>query len=69
MGQPNFRHPSVPIVVPYVHDDVVDGLHDHLLLDEALLINPLGHRWRVHMSWSHNPSPHVLTFYRDQLDA
>ena len=50
MGQPNFSHPSVPIVVPYVHDDVVDGLHDHLLLDEALLINPLGHRWRVHMS-------------------
>ncbi|WKA06833.1 hypothetical protein VitviT2T_024714 [Vitis vinifera] len=36
VGQPDFGRPPVPIVVPHVHDDVVDGLHDHLLLDEAL---------------------------------
>ena len=69
MGRPDFGRPLVSIVVPHVHDDVVDGLHDHLLLDEALPIYPLGHRWRVSLSWSHNPLPHVLTFYRDQLDA
>ncbi|RVX23743.1 Serine/threonine-protein phosphatase 7 long form-like [Vitis vinifera] len=69
VGRPDFGRPPVPIVVPHVHDDVVDGLHDHLLPDEALPIDPLGHRWRVPLSWSHNPSPHVLTFYRDQLDA
>ena len=69
MGRPDFGRPPVPIVVPHVYDDVVDGLHDHLLLDEALPIYPLGHRWRVSLSWSHNPSPHVLTFDRDQLDA
>ncbi|KAL6323421.1 hypothetical protein AAG906_038990 [Vitis piasezkii] len=53
------------VVVPHVHD----GLHDRLLPDEALTIDPLGHRWRVPLFWSHNPSPHVLTFHRDQLDA
>ena len=69
MGQPNFNRPPVPIVVPHVHDDVVDGLYDHLLSDAALPIDPLGHMWRVPLSWSHNPSPHLLTFYGDQLDA
>ena len=65
MGRPDFGRPPVPIVVSHVHDDVVNGLHDHLLSDEALLVDPLGHRWRIPLSWSHNPSPHVLTFYRD----
>ena len=69
MGRPNFGHPPMPIVVLHVHDDVVDGLHDHLLPNEALPVDPLGHRWRIPLSWSHNPSPHVLTFYQDQLDA
>ena len=69
MGRPDFSRPPVPIVVSHVHDDVVDGLYDHLLSDAALPIDPLGHMWRVPLSWSHNPSPHVLTFYRDQLDA
>ncbi|RVW52910.1 hypothetical protein CK203_110637 [Vitis vinifera] len=69
VGRPDFSRPPVPIVVSHVHDDVVDGLHDHLLPDEALSVDPLGHRWKVPQSWSHNPSPHVLTFYRDQLDA
>ena len=36
MGRPDFGRPPVPIVVPHVHDDVVDGLHDHLLPDEVL---------------------------------
>ncbi|RVW18813.1 Serine/threonine-protein phosphatase 7 long form-like [Vitis vinifera] len=44
VGRPDFGRPPVPIVVPHVHDDVVDGLHDHLLPDEALPIDPLGHR-------------------------
>ena len=66
MGRPDFGRPPVPIVVPHVHDD---DLHDHLLPDETLPIDPLGHKWRVPLSWSHNPSPHVLTFDRDQLDA
>ncbi|RVW59856.1 Serine/threonine-protein phosphatase 7 long form-like [Vitis vinifera] len=69
VGRPDFGRPLVLIVVPHVHDAVVDGLHDHLLSDEALQVDPLGHRWRVPLYWSHNPSPHVLTFYRDQLDA
>ncbi|RVW13522.1 Serine/threonine-protein phosphatase 7 long form-like [Vitis vinifera] len=47
VGRPDFGHPPMPIVVPHVHDDVVDGLHDHLLPDEALPIDPLGHKWRV----------------------
>ena len=69
MGRPDFGRPLMPIVVPHVHDDVVDSLHDHLLTYEALPVDPLGHMWRVPLSWSHNPSPHVLTFDRDQLDA
>ena len=63
MGQPDFGRSPVPIVVPHVHDDVIDVLHGHLLLDEAFPVNPLGHKWRVPLSWSHKPSPHVLTFY------
>ncbi|RVW77286.1 Serine/threonine-protein phosphatase 7 long form-like [Vitis vinifera] len=47
VGRPDFGRPPVPIVVPHVYDDVVDGLHDHLLPDEALPIDPLGHKWRV----------------------
>ncbi|KAL6328847.1 hypothetical protein AAG906_003864 [Vitis piasezkii] len=47
VGRPDFDRPPVPIVVPHLHDDVVDGLHDHLLPDEALPVDPLGHRWRV----------------------
>ncbi|KAL6342978.1 hypothetical protein AAG906_016998 [Vitis piasezkii] len=46
VGRPDFGRPPMPIVVPHVHDDVVDGLHDHLLPNEALPVDPLGHRWR-----------------------
>nr|CAN62346.1 hypothetical protein VITISV_006921 [Vitis vinifera] len=41
---------------------------DETFLDEGLLADPLGYRWRVPLSWAQNPS-RVLTFYRDQLDA
>ncbi|RVX21640.1 Serine/threonine-protein phosphatase 7 long form-like [Vitis vinifera] len=47
VGRLDFGRPLVPIVVPHVHDDVVDGLHDHLLPNEALAIDPLGHKWIV----------------------
>ena len=54
MGWPNFDRPSmlilVPIPVPHEHDDIVNVLHDHLLLDEAFPIDPLGHRWKVLLS-------------------
>ena len=43
-------------------------LQGEALLDETLLVDPLGCRWRVPLSWAYIPS-HVLTFYRDQLDA
>ncbi|RVW58989.1 Serine/threonine-protein phosphatase 7 long form-like [Vitis vinifera] len=42
---------------------------DLISVMRQLPVDPLGHRWRIPLSWSHNPSPHVLTFYRDQLDA
>ena len=42
MGRPDFSRPSVLIVVPHVHDDVVDGLHDHLLPDEATPSRSIG---------------------------
>ena len=50
MGRPDFGCPPVPRVVPHVHDNVVDGLHDHLLPDKALSVDPLGHRWKVPLS-------------------
>ena len=69
MGRPDFGRLPGPILVPRVHNDVVDVLQDHILPDEAHSVDPLGYRWRVPLSWAYNPSPHVLTFYRDQLDS
>ncbi|RVW90033.1 hypothetical protein CK203_035856 [Vitis vinifera] len=56
VGRPDFGRPPVPIVVSHVHDDVVNGLHDHLLSDEALLVDPLatGEDHRIHST--HEPS-------------
>ena len=65
----DFSHPPSPILIPHVHDDVVDVLQNHLLPDEASSVDPLGHKWGLPLSWTHKPSPYVLTFYRDQLDA
>ena len=44
MGRTDLSRPPVLIPVPYVHDDVVDVLHDNLLLDKAFPIDPLGHK-------------------------
>ena len=55
MGQPDFTCHSRPIPNTYAHENVVDVLQDVAL--------PLGYRWRAPLSWSHNPSPHVLSFY------
>ena len=60
MGRPHFARPSRPISDAHAHDDVVDVLQDDVLLDNAL---PMGYRWRATLSWSRNPSPHVLSFY------
>ena len=42
MSRSDFDHPPMPMVVPHVHDDVVDGLHDHLLPDEATPSRSIG---------------------------
>ena len=63
---------DLPVEGPIeVHHGLLDedqGLQDEALLDEGLLVDPLGYGWRVLLSWAQNPS-RVLTFYRDQLDA
>ena len=48
--------------------DEDQGLQDEILLDEALLVDLLGCRWRLPLSWAYNPS-RLLTFYLDQLDT
>ena len=44
MGQTYFTFPSRPILEAYAHDNVVDVLQDHALLNDAL---PLGYKWRA----------------------
>ena len=84
MGRPDFgrslAYPTPP--VPHaLHDDdanVVDGDVDEALDDgvpvehvielESEPALPLGCRWRVPLTWVHNPSG-VLLLYRDQLDS
>ena len=42
-----------------VHQGLVDedqGLQDETLLDEGLPVDLLGCRWRIPLSWAHNPS-------------
>ena len=77
LGQPDFGRPPAPPAAQHLEHDAVDdlpaehleqGLQDEALLNEGLLADLLGYRWRVPLSWAQNPS-HVLTFYRDQLDA
>ncbi|KAL6319613.1 hypothetical protein AAG906_020690 [Vitis piasezkii] len=65
LGRPNFEHDAADDL-PAEHLD--QGLQDEALLDDGLLADLLGYRWRVPLSWAQKPS-HVLTFYRDQLDA
>ena len=82
MGQLDFRRPiayPAPLVAHALHDDdadVVDGdvaeaVDNGLPAEPAAEPDPalpLGCRWRVPLTWVHNPS-NVLLLYRDQLDA
>ena len=61
--------------VDVVDGDLAEALDDGLLLELAVEPEPepkpalpLGCRWRVPLTWLHNPSD-VLLVYRDQLDA
>ena len=82
MGRPDFgllaAHPAPPVAHALHHDDidVVDGdvaeaIHNGLPADAAAKPEPalpLGCRWRVPLTWVHNPSG-LLLLYQDQLDA
>ena len=82
MGRPDFGRLAAYLAPPITHalhdgkDDVVDGdiaeaVHDGLpteLAVESKPSLPLGCRWRVPLTWVHNPSD-VLLIYRDQLNA
>ena len=77
LGRPDFGQPPTPSAAQHLEHDATDdlptehldqGLQDETLLDEGLLADLLGYKWRVPLSLAQNPS-RVLTFYRDQLDA
>ena len=71
-------HPTPPIAhalhdddADVVDGDVDEGVHDELPVEAASEPEPalpLGCRWRVSLTWVHNPFG-VLLLYRDQLDA
>ena len=79
MGRPAFRRPVAPPVHHHLHDDddevdrdAVKGIQHGLPTElevqaestERESTYPLGFRWRVPLSWVHNPSS-VLALYRD----
>ena len=72
MGRPDFGRPATPPIPHHLHydGDVVDGDAvkglQHGLPAEP--IDPLGFRWRVPLSWVHNPFG-VLALFQDQLNA
>ena len=83
MSRSDFGRPTTPPVLHHLHDDgdavygdVVEGILHGLPVEpevqaepaERELADPLGFRWRVPLSWVHNPSG-VLTLYQDQLNA
>ena len=83
MDQLDFGRPTTPLVPHHLHDDgdavdgeVVEGIQHGLPIEpevqakptERESADPLGFRWRVPLSWVHNPFG-VLALYRDQLDA
>ena len=55
---------DLPVEGPIgIHQGLLDenkGLQDETLLDEALLVDPLGCRWKVPLSWTHNPCVDIL---------
>ena len=68
MGRPA-AHPAPP-VAHALHDDdanVVNGEVAEVVVEPEPAF-PLGCRWRVPLTWVHNPSG-VLILYRDRLDA
>ena len=81
MRRPDFGRSTAylaPLVPHVLHDDDANGdlaeaLDDGLPVEPAVEPEPeptlpLGCRWRVPLTWVHNPSG-VLLLYRDQLDA
>ena len=84
VGRPDFgrsaAYPALPVPhalhyddVDVVNGDLVEALKDGLPVEpvvepEAEPALPLGCRWRVPLTWVHNPSD-VLFLYRDQLNA
>ena len=77
LSRPYFGRSPASLAAQYLEHDAADDLpaeqldhelQDEALLNEGLLADPLGCRWRVPLSWAQNPS-RVVTFYRDQLDA
>ena len=84
MGRPDFgrstAYPAPPVPHALYDDDVdvVDGdltealdyglPVEHFVEPEPEPTLPSGCRWRVPLTWVHNPSD-VLLLYRDQLDA
>ena len=82
MGRPDFGQSVAyppPLVAHALHDDdadvvdrdLVEAIKDGLPVEPAIeqeLALPLGCRWRVPLTWVHNPFG-VLLLYRDQLDA
>ena len=76
---PPFPHALHDDDADVVDGDVVEGLDDGLPIQHGVEPEPvpklepepalpLGCRWRVPLTWVHNPSG-VLLLYRDQLDA
>ena len=73
MGRPDFRRPAAhpaPPVSYALHDDDVDVVGGDVAKVAAKpeLALLLGCRWRLPLTWVHNPS-YVLLLYQDQLDA
>ena len=74
MGRPDFGRPTTPLVPHHLHDDgdPVEGIQYGLPAEPEVQakpakrepVDPLGFRWRVPLSWVHNPFG-VLTLYRD----
>ena len=76
MGRPDFGRPATypaPLVAHALHDDDVDvvngdvaeavhdGLPTELAVDPEPAL-PLGCRWRVPLTWVHNPSGVLLLY-------
>ena len=79
MGRPDFGQPIAPLVPHHLHDDgdaldgdAVEGIQYGLPTELEVQakpaklepVYPLRFRWRVPLSWVHNPYG-VLTLYRD----